>query len=530
MKTQILTNCKIYTFNHAQPIGQAALIQDGKILMVGALQEVSSQAPSGTEKRDLGGRTVLPAFTDAHIHLLEYGFSLQRVDCETKTRAECLERVAQRAGQTAAGEWILGHGWNHNIWEEGMGNKGMLDPISLGHPVYLTHKSLHCGWANSTALERAGIREDSPDPQGGKFQRDEEGNLTGILLEGAMRVLENAIPKPDQIKRTKALQVAQKSLLGFGITCVHDFDPWECYTTLQSMQANQELTLRVVKGIPLPNLDESIGIGLKSGDNDGLLTIGWLKLFADGALGPQTAAMLSPYEGSTSTGMLLLESEEMISTAEKALRSGISLAVHAIGDRANHEVLNAYAQINREGWMKQSRLPCRIEHVQLLDQQDINRLAANGIVASMQPIHATSDREMADRHWGERCRLAYAWNSVQQSGADLVFGSDAPVESPNPFWGTYSALTRKSHTQKAASISWNPQECLDLADILKAYISQPQAVLGKSSRTGQLKPDADADLMVLPDDPFGMNADAIADLHPSATMLAGVWVWNTDLA
>ena len=196
------------------------------------------------------GRTIIPALTDAHIHLLEYGFSLLRINCETSTRAECLQRVRERAVQTEAGKWILGHGWNHNVWPEGIGNKQMLDDISSSHPMYLTHKSLHSGWANSKALELAGIRTDSPDPKDGQFQRDENGQLTGILLESAMRVVEKAIPRPDKPERMQALLQAQQSLFAMGITSVHDFDPWDCYTALQAIQDAGELKLRIVKGIP----------------------------------------------------------------------------------------------------------------------------------------------------------------------------------------------------------------------------------------------------------------------------------------
>ncbi len=169
-----------------------------------------------------------------------------------------------------------------------------------------------------------------------------------------------------------------------------------------------------------------------------MLSFGWLKLFADGALGPQTAAMLAPYEGSNSTGMLLLDNEDIIETGHKAMSAGISLAVHAIGDRANREALNGYAQLFENNLFRKSALKPRIEHVQLISQEDIPRFAQMGITASMQPVHAVSDRDMADRYWGNRCGSAYAWNSVLQAGANLVFGSDAPVESPNPFWGVFT--------------------------------------------------------------------------------------------
>jgi predicted amidohydrolase YtcJ len=526
MNTRILTNCKVYTFNPRQPIVEALAIQDGRILAAGSRADIAALSDSSTIIEDLGGQVILPALTDAHIHLLEYGFSLMRVNCETITRAECLQRVRERVSQTQSGQWVLGHGWNHNIWPESSGDKAMLDAFSPEHPVYLTHKSLHSGWANSAALQLAGIHQDSPDPQGGVFQRDQNGQLTGILLESAMRVVESVIPHPDQPTRIEALSQAQQSLLAYGITSVHDFDPWDAYTALAAMQNSRQLTLRVIKGIPLPNLDEAIAAGLKSGQGSSHLRIGWLKLFADGALGPQTAAMLAPYQGSTSTGMLFIEGEDIVKVGRKALPHGISLAVHAIGDRANHEIINGYAQLDEMGLLKEAALPARIEHVQLIDPQDIPRLAAHGITASMQPIHAISDRHMADRYWGERSQYAYAWQSVAAGGSQLIFGSDAPVESPNPYWGIFAAATRKPLNPQEKLDSWYPQQCLPIADALAAYITQPQAAAGQADQLGLIQRGAIADLVSFTTDPFATPAENFAKILPQATMVDGEWVFT----
>ena len=526
MTTRILNNCKVYTFNPQQPSADALAIRGGRILAVGSRADIAALADRNTIVEDMNGQVLLPALTDAHIHLLEYGFSLQRVNCETATRAECLRRVRERVEQTPAGQWALGHGWNHNIWQEGIGNKEMLDAFSPENPIYLTHKSLHSGWANSAALRLAGIHEDSPDPQGGVFQRDANGQLTGIVLESAMRVVEAAIPHSDQSTCVSALALAQQSLLAFGITSVHDFDPWDAYTALAAMQDNRELNLRVVKGIPYPHLNEAIAVDLKSGQGSPHLTIGWLKLFADGALGPQTAAMLAPYEGTNSTGMLFLEGEDIVEIGSKALPHGISLAVHAIGDRANHEIINGYAQLDKMGLLKNMAFPARIEHVQLIDPQDIPRLTQHNITASMQPIHATSDRHMADRHWGQRCEYAYAWNSVAAAGARLVFGSDAPVESPNPYWGVFAAVTRQPLDPQERLGAWYPQQCLSVTDALAAYITQPHVISGRSDELGTIKPGALADLVSFTSDPFKVPAAELIDLLPQATMVDGEWVFN----
>jgi len=526
MTTSLLTNCRIYTFDSAQPQVEALAIQDNLIQAAGSQDEVCEHTKTPYETYDLQGQFVLPGLCDAHIHLLEYGFSLQRVDCETATRAECIQRIQQRIQETPEGKWVLGHGWNHNIWPEGSGTKEQLDAISAGHPVYLTHKSLHSAWANSKALEIAGIDEGHPDPEGGQFQRDDKGRLTGIVLESAMRMLEQAIPAPDPSEREEALLKAQQNLFAFGITAVHDFDVWECLSSLQSLHAQNKLLLRVTKSIPAEMLDEAIQKGIQSGKGDPQLSFGWLKLFADGALGPQTAAMLEPYEHSTSKGMLFLQKEQLVEIGQKALGHDISLAVHAIGDRANREVIDAFAQLNETGWLAKSLLSNRIEHVQLITPQDMQRMADLGIVASMQPIHQISDREMADRHWGKRCQYAYAWRSVQSKGTKLVFGSDAPVESPNPFWGLYAATERKPlHAQKSMG-SWQPQERLNRQTALEAYIRTPQILSGKGEQLGKLKAGCYADLVVLPLDPLSVSEQELVKLTPSATMVNGSWVFQ----
>ncbi len=526
MSSRILVNCRIHTFDPDMPLAEAIAIDDGRIEAVGSRKDILNLAYADSIIEDMRGAFIQPPFCDSHIHLLEYGYSLQRVNCETPTRAECLQRISARAAQAAPGAWVLGHGWNHNVWPEGIGDKEMLDAICSNTPVYLTHKSLHSAWANSAALKLAGISEASSNPAGGRYARDEAGRLTGILLEGAMRVVEAAIPHPDQARREGALLQAQQALLDFGITALHDFDPWDCYQALASLEQKGDLKLRVMKGIPLPNLDEAIGSGLRSGQGSPHLSFGWLKLFADGALGPQTAAMLAPYENSSSSGMLFLESEDIVDVGRKALLNGISLAVHAIGDRANREIINGYAQLNEMGLTTATSLPLRIEHVQIIDPQDVPRLADNRIVASMQPIHAPSDREIADRHWGARSANAYAWKTVRESGAQLVFGSDAPVESPNPYWGLHAALTRKSAPPGRDIPVWYPQQCLSLPEALQAYATSPHQISGNGNHLGRLQAGYLADLVVFRSDWTNADPEQIAVERPAAVMLDGNWAFN----
>lgn len=526
MKPIVLKNAQFYTFNPEQPTADALFIEDGIIQFAGNFDQLDAAVRTCAEIQDLGGAFVLPGFTDAHIHLLEYGLSLQRMDCETGTRAECIDRVRRRVEQAKSGEWVLGHGWNHNIWEEGKGDKKHLDIFSPDNPIYLTHKSLHSGWANSAALKAAGIDKNTKDPKDGLIERKENGEPTGIVYESAMRLVEAAIPTPNANQRRSALENAQEKLISLGITAIHDFDIWECYETLQEMEQNGVLKIRVIKTIPYPKLDDAIEMKLRSGAGSDLLRIGWLKLFADGALGPQTAAMLEPYEGSDSLGMLFLTSTKLADIGRKAMGTGISMAIHAIGDRANREVIDGFTHLKNEGYFEMVAIKPRIEHVQIITPEDIQRLAVLGIWASMQPIHAVSDRDMADKYWKERCKHAYAWKSVLDAGGNLIFGSDAPVESPNPMWGLSAAVARTSTGNQQPRESWVPEQRVSLEEALNAYIPTPHKAAGSGGKAGRLIRGNTADLVVFKENLFTLSHDALANTHPDACMIRGEWAFR----
>ncbi len=320
------------------------LIDGGKIIRVG--EDLTENFPGKIEKFDLQGRTVIPGLTDAHIHLEQYSLGLQKIDCETPTISLCLERVAERASQTAPGEWILGHGWNQNEWQHGFGSVIDLDAVTLQHPVYLTAKSLHAGWASSLALKLAGVSAATVDPSGGKISRDSHGQPDGILYENAMGLISAVIPEPTPEQVAEAINTSQAELWRLGLTGVHDFDRRRCFIALQMLRDRDALNLRVLKSIPLEDLSHAIMIGLRTGFGDDMLRIGGVKAFADGALGPRTAAMLQPYEGEPDNrGMLLLDREELFDYGKQAVENGLSMAIHAIGDRANHEVLEAFTRI-----------------------------------------------------------------------------------------------------------------------------------------------------------------------------------------
>jgi predicted amidohydrolase YtcJ len=553
---KILYNAQIYTLDENVPKAEALVIDRDRILAVGKTEEIlgvyrkkGTQVDPRLEETDgivfidLEGHTVLPGLTDAHIHLEHYALSLEKVDCETATRQECIRRVAEQARISPAGKWVLGHGWNQNNWPEGFGTADDLDAVTPGNPVLLTAKSLHAAWVNRVALGMAGLTASTPDPAGGMIGRDNHGNPNGILYESAISLVAGIVPSIGEAELANALTNAQSSLLRFGVTGAHDFDRRSCFSALQRLHQERLLKLRVVKSIPLDDLDHAAALGLRTGFGDKHLRIGSVKAFADGALGPQTAAMLQPYEGNpNNNGILMLDGEELYERGRIAVESGLSLAVHAIGDLANHEVLKAFCQLRAyEENLRQVKLPAargqsilpldkrlrhRIEHVQIIHPDDAGKLAELGVIASMQPIHASSDMVMADRFWGARAVNSYAWRTQYQLGAHLAFGSDAPVESPNPFWGLHAAITRRRENGSPGPDGWYPEQRLSLMEALHGFTTGAAYAAGQENQLGKLAAGYLADLIVLKNDPFQLDPQEVRDVLPLATMVSGEWVFT----
>ncbi len=525
---KILHNATIYTLNPNAPTASALVIEHGRIVAVGGSELIDIYGSLTTSKEDMAGCVILPGLTDAHVHLQYYALGLKKLDVETATKEECLRRVAEGAKKLSAGEWVLGHGWQQNDWGGTFGTAAELDEAAPQNPVYLTAKSLHAGWANSAALKLAGITENTPDPQDGKIMRDSAGKPTGILLETAMQLLHSALPVVTPQAVADAIEEAQPVLWRMGLTGVHDFDRRECFMALQMLHSQEKLKLRVTKTIPVELLQQAFELGLATGFGDDYLRVGMLKVFMDGALGPRTAAMFKPYEGEPDNrGILNMDGEQLFEIARQAADVGLGMTVHAIGDLAVHEVLNAYQQLR--SYETKNNLPHlrhRIEHVQVIHPQDVPRLAKMKIIASMQPIHATSDMLAADKYWGERAKLSYAWRTQAQQGAVLAFGSDAPVESPNPFRGLYAAVTRRKADGFPGIDGWYPEQKLTLMEALSGFTTGAAFAAGQELNQGRLAKGYLADLIVLQDDPFKKEVEQLLSMKSSATMVGGTWVYK----
>jgi predicted amidohydrolase YtcJ len=524
---KLLHNARVYSLDSTLPVASALAIEAGHIVAVGGEELLAEFEGAGQE--DMDGRVILPGLTDAHIHLQKYALSIQFVDCELESRQEILHRVAERARETPHGLWVRGHGWNQNSWGGAWPTAAELDAVAPQNPVLLTAKSLHAGWLNSAALKLAGINASTPDPANGRLQRDDHGNPTGIVLEQAVNLVEAAIPEPTPEALAKTFRQLIPNLWSMGLTGVHDFDKRTCFIALQLLQARGELRLRVVKSIPLELLPQAADLGLRSGFGNDFLRIGSVKLFADGALGTHTGAMFDPYvDEPQNRGILLMDGDRLFEVGLVTVDNGLSLAVHAIGDRALHEVLDGFARLrDYEHERGLTALRHRVEHVQTVHPQDAGRLAKLGILASMQPVHAPSDMIVADRLLGERAIYSHAWRTQLESGVRMAFGSDAPVENPNPFLGLHAAVTRCRVDGSPGRDGWYPEQRLTVSTALNGFTTGAAYAAGMEDRLGKLSAGFLADLIVIETDPFTCDPAKLYTIQPVATMVGGDWVWRS---
>ncbi len=525
----VLYNARVYTMDAAHPYAQAVAVAGNRFLAVGDDDDLCPLLRPGGQAVNLEGRCVIPGLIDAHIHLGWYSLGLyqNQVDLDNvPTKAEALARVAEVARRTPPGRWIQGGGWNKNLWAEsgrGFPTAADLDAVAPDRPVALQDKSHHALWVNTQALELAGITAATPDPPGGEIVRDEAGRPTGILLETAAEIVQHAIPEPDVETMAAALRQGIAQALSRGLTGCHEPGHPTVLAALQVLRARGELKLRMLVHLPADGLEAAASLGLRSGLGDETLRIGGVKIFADGALGPQTAHLLAPYEGTVDkTGIPTLTAEELDDLVRRAHQAGLSVAVHAIGDAANRAVLDAIHKAHHAlRPTHHATLPDRIEHLQLIHPDDLSRLARLGVVASMQPIHATSDMEMAERHWGRRCAWAYAWRSVLDSGATLAFGSDCPIETLDPLAGIHAAVTRRRADGLPGPEGWVPAQRLTVAEAVQAYTLGAAHASGEDHLKGSITPGKLADLVVLSQDIFQIDPMEILNTRVEMTLFDG---------
>jgi predicted amidohydrolase YtcJ len=536
MSIILFLNGNIYTMDATQPRAQAIAIDttSGRILAVGDNDEVRRIGDRHTELVDLRGKTVLPGFIDAHIHLIYAAYSSYYIDAETcSSEDEVANLVHQRAAQTPTGQWIQGGRWNKNVWPgQQFPTKASLDSAAPEHPVALSSKDGHLLWVNSLALQRAGITAETSEPSNGTILRDGTGEPTGILQEeGATSLVYNIIDRRDPLLTRHLVQGKLKELQRAGLTTIHDIEESDALNLFQQLREEEALGMRVTMILPRNMLPELRDLGLRAGFGDDMLRLGGIKIFADGTLGSQTAAMLDSFEGNPDNhGILVLPEQEMKETVSAAAELGMSIAIHAIGDRAAHVALNSFEQAQRHlieiHTTKAPRLRFRLEHVQLITPEDLERMRRLGVVASVQPYHAVADRDIAEHYWGKRHRRAYAYRTMQQMGIPLALGSDAPVETFDPLRILYAATQRNDSVTAQQRPPWLPDQALPVAQAIWNYTMGAAYAGAEEDSKGSLTAGKLGDAIVLREDILSVPLEKMSENGVQATILGGKVVFG----
>jgi predicted amidohydrolase YtcJ len=532
--TTLYLHGRIYTNDPAHPWATAMAERDGKIICIGELATVMLECATGDDPEtvQLNGHFVMPGFNDAHVHLGGAAVDKLNVQLSGVTSIEELQkRVADSVARHQENEWITGSGWDQTRWPDGkFPTRQELDAASPKNPVFLTHISGHVGVANTLALQLAAVNKTTADPAGGKIERDGDGQATGMLLEdSAMHLVKVKIPDMTEAQLRQGLEMVLADVAQSGITSVQDNSEWQFFNLYHALKDEGKLTVRITEWLDFETpLAELRNTRAEGGVSDPMLRTGALKGFLDGALGSRTAALLAPYsDDATTSGILTANIEEYRKMAIERDKAGFQINFHAIGDKANRAALDIFEAVAKMNGPRDRR--DRVEHAQIIALEDLPRFAALNVIASMQPSHETTDMRWAEQRLGpERSKGAYAWSSLQKSGAHLAFGTDYDVEVLNPMRGLYACTTRalpagsdiatatatggvpagtaavNGGAPTAAAVpanssghSWQPQERISLEDCIRNYTTGSAYAEFAETRKGQLRPGQYADFIIL---------------------------------
>jgi len=521
----------IHTGDEARPLARALAVEGKTVLAVGSLAEVRAKVgdrPAAWQHMD---GVILPGVEDAHCHVDSLGRRLLAADLSrVRSEAEAVRAAASAGPASRQGEWLLGRGWDQNDWGEVDGlrpfpGRALLDAALPTTPAWLVRVDGHAAWVNGEALRRAGITRDTPEPPGGRILKDGQGEPTGVLVDNAMGLVSAHVPPPTEAQREARLEAAFRRILSGGITAVHDAGmDLETFRVLQRWDAVGALPLRIYAMADGQGPDGE-ALRERGPFRGNLLSMRAAKLFADGALGSRGAALFEPYSDDASErGLLLLSPEELQGRAAAFMAAGFQVAIHAIGDRANAVALDALVGAVKETGGGPGRH--RLEHAQVLSLADLPRLAKEGIIASMQPTHATSDMPWAEARLGPgRMAGAYAWRSVLQSGARLAFGSDFPVEEPEPLPGFYAARTRQDARGLPVGGFYSAQR-LTGEETLRAFTREAAYAAFAEEERGVLKEGMAADFAAFTVDPVTCEPAALLSARTLLTVVGGREVYG----
>jgi len=522
-----ITGGPVVTMDPACPGVEAIACFNGRIIWTG--KAIDKPRIPGMRWRhiDLHGRLLLPAFCDGHTHFLFTALGKTRISLDgVRNLQEALWRIRNGLKFVPKTGWVLGAGFDRNIWPaDDRPRKELLDTLIPDRPAAFFSKDEHALWVNSLALQKAGIGPDTPNPEGGKIERDTQtGEPTGYLTENAYRIVWQIVPPVPQALGERLVRSLFIQAHKVGVTQIHDVGSERSFAVFQSLHLKGKLRLRVMHALPVDHLDRLVQVGFHSGLGDEKLRLGPLKVFLDGALGSHTAHLKKVYSSNRkSLGVPLYTAAEFEDIVCRAYRAGWAVAVHAIGDAAVRRAVDAFLKYRRR---RPRPVRSRIEHVQLIDPADIADLVRSGIVASMQPSHLVADRDTAIKHWGRRARWAFAFKSMRKAGIPLVFGSDTPIEKLDPLAGIDAAVNRKKAGDSRGP--WTPSERLSVYEAVEGFTSGAASVSGESDRKGSITPGKVADLVVLSDNIFAIPPFKIANTRVEMTILDGEVVYERN--
>ncbi|MGQ0543397.1 MAG: amidohydrolase [Blastocatellia bacterium] len=518
----VLVNANVHTVNESQPKARSIAVIGNKIAAVGTDEDTKAYIGPNTKVIDAKGKTVIPGFNDAHVHFLETGQQLSSVDLrDAKSPQEFVERIKNFAAKLPKGRWILGGKWDHENWTpNNLPTAAMIDAVTPDHPVFIDRLDGHMALANSLALRLASVTKNTKDVAGGEIVRDAAGNPTGVLKDAAMGYVGKVIPSPSWEEKLEAAQAATDHAASLGVTSVQDMSAGTDVGVYQELLRRGTLKTRVYGCSPLADYKRWENTGVRFAFGDAMLRVGCLKGYGDGSLGSTTAWFFDPYlDASSSFGLASDEMPAVPSNVLAADRAGLQIAIHAIGDRANAAVLDAFAKAEQTNGSRDRRF--RIEHAQHLRQEDIKRFGALKVVASMQPFHIIDDGRWAWKRLDEkRLKGTYAFRTLLDTGGVLAFGSDSPVAPINPIWGVYAAVTRRTLDDKNPG-GWIPEQKISVEETVKAFTWGSAYAEFQESVKGTIQPGKVADFVILSDDIFRIEPAKIRDARVLATVVDG---------
>ncbi len=516
-------NATVLTLDPDNPTASGFRVEADRIT------EVYVEAPDADavgERIDLGGATVLPGLTDSHFHLAGLGAASLRLNLVgTRSAEEIATLVGTEHAEAAPGTWVRGRGWDQNDWEvQEFPNRELLDAAAPGRAVWLTRIDGHAAWVSSQVLSLAGITAETPDPEGGQIIRDSDGEPTGILVDRAMDLVGAVFPEQSPEMQRAALLAGLRLCREAGLTAVHDMGVSQSgLAAMRALEDEGEMTLRVTVYLAGESDDITQAI-TQAPDREGLVQVVGVKIFTDGAMGSRGAALLEPYSDTPeSSGLLFHEPEALMDLVAQIHKAGYQVAIHAIGDAGNRAALDAIEQAQQGDTSRRHR----IEHAQVVHPDDQARFPALGVTASMQPTHATSDMPWAlDRLGEHRIDSSYAWRSLLEQGAALTLGSDAPVESENPWLGIYAAVTRQD-VQGMPTGGWRADQSLSVDEALLGFTQWPATAAGQTD-LGMIRAGYLADFVVVDQNPTAIEADGLKRTRTIMTVVGGRVVFQRE--